>query len=274
MFRNPNGVDAKPFLKWAGGKRQLVPQLLKHVPAYSGRYFEPFVGGGALFFALQPDAAVLADVNRRLMRAYGGVRYDVDGVIERLQNYPFDKDFFLQLRAKDIDAQIDDVEVACWLIYLNKTAFNGLYRVNRKGGFNVPWGKYKNPTICDEKNLRAVSCALRRAELLCGDFEHAVRNAKKGDLVYFDPPYVPTSDTSNFTSYSEHKFDLNEQVRLRDLALRLKDKGVHVMVTNSNTKTARDLYGLDEFKIRRVKARGSVAATTSSRGERVDLLIT
>lgn len=274
MFRDPNGAGARPFLKWAGGKRQLIPQLLKHVPAYSGRYFEPFVGGGAMFFALQPDEAVLADVNRRLMRAYGGVRYDVDGVIGRLQDYPFDKGFFLKLRAENIDAKIDDVEVACWLIYLNKTAFNGLYRVNKKGAFNVPWGKYKNPTICDEQNLRAVSLVLRRAELVCGDFEYAVRGAKQGDLVYFDPPYVPASSTSNFTSYSEDKFDLNEQVRLRDVALALKKRGVHVMVTNSNTKTVRDLYGIDGFKIRRVKAKGSVAAKGTSRGDRVDLLIT
>jgi DNA adenine methylase len=273
MFNGDDAV-AKPFLKWAGGKRQLVPQLLAHVPAYSGRYFEPFVGGGAMFFALEPGHAVLGDTNRRLIRAYGGVRYNVEGVIAKLSGYPFDKGFFLELRGKDIDACKDDVEVACWLLYLNKTAFNGLYRVNRNGGFNVPWGKYKNPTICDAENLRAVSNALRCADFVCGDFEYAVRGAKEGDLVYFDPPYVPSSSTSNFTSYTEGKFNLNEQVRLRDVALKLKDRGVHVMLTNSNTSVVRDLYGLDEFKLRRINARGSVAAKGKSRGKRVDLLIT
>jgi DNA adenine methylase len=273
LFDGGDGVDAKPFLKWAGGKRQLSPQMLKHVPAYSGRYFEPFVGGGAFFFALQPTVAVLADINGRLVRAYGGVRYNVEAVIEKLRGYPFDKDFYLKLRAEDVDGYKDDVDVACWLIYLNRTGFNGLYRVNRNGGFNVPWGKYKNPTICDAENLRAVSNMLRCAEFICGDFEHAVCGAKEGDLVYFDPPYMPSSSTSNFTSYAEGKFNLNEQVRLRDVALSLKSRGVHVMLTNSNTKAVRDLYGLDEFKIRRVKARGSVAAKGKSRGERIDLLI-
>lgn len=273
MFDDENGVVTKPFLKWAGGKRQLAPQLLGHVPAYSGRYFEPFVGGGAFFFALQPDAAVLADINQRLIRTYGGVRYDIEAVIAKLSDCPFTKDFFLELRSEDVDAHKCDTDVARWLIYLNKTAFNGLYRVNKSGGFNVPWGKYKNPTICDAKTLRAASLMLRRAQLVCGDFEHAVRDAKKGDLVYFDPPYVPRSSTSNFTSYSKDKFNLNEQVRLRDVALELKEHGVHVMITNSNTKTVRELYS-EDFKIHRLKARSSVAAKSKSRGERVDLLIT
>jgi DNA adenine methylase len=273
MFDGYHGVDAKPFLKWAGGKRKLVAQLLSRVPtSWTGRYFEPFLGGGAMFFALNPDTAVLGDINQRLMRAYGGVRYDVEVVIEKLKGYPLSKEFFLELRAKNIDDCKDDTEVACWLIYLNKTAFNGLYRVNKNGGFNVPWGKYKNPTICDEKNLRAVSLVLRRAEFVCGDFEYVVRDARKGDLVYFDPPYVPTSSTANFTSYSEGKFNLNEHVRLRDCAIRLKEEGVHVMVTNSDTLAVRELWA--DFKVRRLATSGSIAAQSASRGRRIDLLMT
>jgi len=266
------GHAAKPFLKWAGGKRQLAPQLLKHVPSFTGRYLEPFVGGGAFFFALRPAAAVLGDINRRLVRSYIGVRDDVEDVVAELSKYPLDKEFYLKLRAEDVDAYVSDSKVAAWLIYLNKTAFNGLYRVNRKGGFNVPWGKYRNPTICDAGNLRAVSLALRHAKIVCSDFDIVLAEAKRGDLVYFDPPYVPTSSTSNFTSYSEGKFNLNEQVRLRDCAIRLKQRGVHVMITNSNTQVVRDLY--IDFTIRRLKARGSVAAKSKSRGERIDLLIT
>lgn len=273
VFSGHHGVTAKPFLKWAGGKRKLVAQLLSRVPtSWTGRYFEPFLGGGAMFFALDPDKAVIGDINRRLIRAYEGVRYDVEAVIEKLKGYPFSREFFLELRAKNIDDCKDDTEVACWLIYLNKTAFNGLYRVNKSGGFNVPWGKYKNPTICDEKNLRVVSLVLRRAEFVCGDFEYIVRDTRKGDLVYFDPPYVPTSSTSNFTSYSKDKFNLNEQIRLRDCAIRLKQEGVHVMVTNSDTLAVRELYA--DFKVHRLTTSGSIAAQSSSRGRRIDLLMT
>ena len=267
-------LEAKPFLKWAGGKRRLAPQMMKHLPKnYSGRYFEPFLGGGAFFFALKPDSAVLADVNRRLIRTYSGVRYDVERVIHRLSRCPFEKEFFLQLRTRNIDHAKCDTEVACWLIYLNKTAFNGLYRVNRSGGFNVPWGKYKNPTICDAPTLRAASLVLRRAEFMCADFEEAVKGARAGDLVYFDPPYVPTNATANFTGYTKDKFNLDEQVRLRDVALALKSRDVHVMLTNSDTRTVRELYSA-EFKIHRLQARGSVAANKKSRGKRIDLLMT
>jgi DNA adenine methylase len=271
LFDAADGIEAKPFLKWAGGKRQLVPQLMKHVPSYSGRYFEPFLGGGAMFFALKPESAVLADTNSRLVRTYRGVGDSVEAVIHGLSGYPLSKDFFLTMRGKPIDST-SDVEVACWLLYLNRTAFNGLYRVNKSGGFNVPWGKYKNPTICDEKALRAASLMLRRAELRCADFEEVAESAQEGDLVYFDPPYVPASSTANFTSYTQDKFGLNNQIRLRDCAIRLKQRGVHVMLTNSNTATVRELYA--DFDSHRLQARGSVAASKKSRGKRIDLLVT
>lgn len=265
-------VQAQPFLKWAGSKRQLAPQLLKHVPRnYSGRYFEPFVGGGAMFFSLMPERAVLADTNERLIRTYRAVASDVESVIHGLGTYPIDKRFFLELRTKPVDECPSDVEVACWLIYLNKTAFNGLYRVNKKGIFNTPWGKYKNPKTCDEPRLRAAALMLRRAEIRCCDFNEAVADAQKGDLVYFDPPYVPRTSTANFTSYTRDGFGLNDQIRLRDCAAELKRRGVHVMLTNSDTPIVRELY--EDFDVRRLSARGSVAASHKSRGKRTDLLV-
>lgn len=267
-----DSVDAKPFVKWAGGKRQLVPQLLKHVdPEFCGRYFEPFVGGGAMFYALKPETAVLADINQRLIRTFIAIQCDVERVIHQLKGYPFSKRFFLELRQKPIDER-DDVAVACWFLYLNKTAFNGMYRVNKSNGYNVPWGDYTNPTICDEPTLRAASRVLRNTKLTCADFEKATEKATEGDLVYFDPPYVPASTTANFTSYTKGKFGLNDHIRLRDVALRLKKRGVHVMITNSNTKTVRELYE-NGFTIHRLQARSSVAAKKESRGKRVDLLM-
>ena len=201
-------MPPRPFLKWAGGKRQLLPDLLHQVPPdYSGfRYFEPFVGGGALFFALRPKRAVLADVNERLIRTYKGVRDDVQTVIGLLGKYPHDATFFYRLREEQIDSGTD-AEVAAWFIYLNKTGFNGLYRVNRDNRFNVPFGRYVRPKICDKATLLACSSALADVELLVADFEVVVAKAKRGDFVYFDPPYVPLSATSSFTSYTSHEVD-------------------------------------------------------------------
>ena len=193
----------RPFIKWAGGKRQLLPSLLRHAPPKPARYFEPFIGGGALFFALRPRQAVLADVNARLIRTYRGVQNDVAEVIRLLRSYPHNPAFFYRFREEDIDAR-SDAEVAAWFIYLNKTGFNGLYRVNRDNRFNVPFGRYTNPTICDEPTLRACSQALASTKLLVEDFEVVVAKAKGGDFVYFDPPYVPLSATSSFTSYTSH----------------------------------------------------------------------
>ena len=223
---------ARPFVKWVGGKRQLLPRLLPHVPQRFGRYFEPFVGGGALFFSLAPEFAALNDGNARLVRTYRTIRDRVEDVVALLRTYPHDRDFFMSLRAVDIDAGTD-VEVAAWFIYLNRTAFNGLYRVNSRGGFNVPFGRYKNPTICDAENLRACAAILKGASITHGDFEAVVADAHPGDFVYFDPPYVPLTATSDFTSYTAEGFTDADQVRLRDVALRLKAGGVAVMLSNS-----------------------------------------
>jgi DNA adenine methylase len=273
-FRHSRSFDSgvgKPFLKWAGGKRQLLPSLLEHAPSSRSTYFEPFIGGGAFFFALRPWRAVLADVNERLIRTYRGVRDDVEAVIRLLRSYPHDSAFFYRFREEAVDSG-SDAEVAAWFIYLNKTGYNGLYRVNRENRFNVPFGRYANPTICDEPTLRACSKALEQSELLVEDFEKVVAGAKGGDFVYFDPPYVPVSATSSFTSYTSNGFGEGEQVRLRDVARKLKWRGVRVLLTNSSAPFVRDLYA-DGFELTEVLAARFVNSKATARGAVVELLI-
>ncbi|MGA7123972.1 MAG: DNA adenine methylase [Polyangiaceae bacterium] len=270
VVREP--AASRPFLKWAGGKRQLLPSLLQRAPANPGRYFEPFVGGGALFFALRPKKAVLADVNERLIRTYKGVRKSVDEVIRLLRDYPHDPEFFYRFREKNIDDGTD-AEVAAWFVYLNRTGFNGLYRVNRGNRFNVPFGRYANPTICDEPALRACSAALADADLRVQDFEAVVEKAKAGDFVYFDPPYVPLSTTSSFTAYTSRGFGDAEQTRLRDTALRLKERGVRVLLSNSSAPAVRKLYARG-FTLSEVSATRLVNSKATARGAVVELLIT
>ena len=265
------GASGRPFLKWAGGKRQLLPALLKEVPRPLPRFIEPFVGGGALFFELRPREALLADVNERLIRTYRGVRDHVDDVIALLREYPHDEAFFYDLREVDVDARTD-AEVAAWFIYLNRTGFNGLYRVNRRNRFNVPFGRHDNPTICDETTLRSCSRALARSELLVADFAEAAATARSGDFVYFDPPYVPLSVTSSFTSYTSGGFDAEDQRRLRDVALELKRRGVNVLLSNSSAPFVRELYA-EGFEVTEVSATRLVNSKVSGRGAVVELVI-
>jgi DNA adenine methylase len=262
---------ARPFVKWAGGKRQILRELLKHVPSKHGRYFEPFVGGGALFFATRPKRAILADVNERLVRAYTGVRDDVEAVIALLKKWPHDPVFFEKTRSRPVD-EGTDVEVAAWFVYLNKTGFNGLYRVNKKNRFNVPFGRYENPKICDPRTLRACSEALANTDLKVGDFEDVARAAKRGDFVYFDPPYAPLSPTSSFTSYTSNGFGIDEQTRLRDLARHLKRSGVHVLLSNSSAPAVRKLYSRG-FEVFEVSATRMVNSKAGGRGAITELVI-
>lgn len=261
---------ARPFVKWVGGKRQLLHRMAEYVPNRYGTYHEPFVGGGAFFFDLFPPTATLSDFNERLIRTYRGIRDQPEKVIERLRSYPHEKEFFLEMRAMDIDARDDD-EVAAWFIYLNKTGFNGLYRVNRSNVFNVPFGDYKNPNICDADNLRACSRALKRAKLEVSSFEAVLDRAKPGDFVYFDPPYVPLSVTSYFTSYTSAGFDMEDQVRLRDVALELKKRDVQVLLSNSSAQAVRELYaGFEQIE---VSASRAVNSKAEGRGKVTELLI-
>jgi DNA adenine methylase len=261
---------ARPFIKWAGGKRQILRELVQRVPKFK-TYHEPFLGGGALFFALRPAKAVLADNNLRLVRAWRGVRDDVETVIALLQTYPHDREFFLELRERPID-QATDPEVAAWFIYLNKTGYNGLYRVNSRNVFNVPFGRYSNPTICDATNLRACAKALQGIEILHDDFGSVLGRARRGDFVYFDPPYVPLSTTSVFTSYTAEGFGREDQRRLRDVALKLKAKGVHVLLSNSSSALVRDLYA-DRFVVEEVSANRNLNCKGEKRGPVTEVII-
>ena len=232
----------RPFLKWVGGKRQLLPELLRAVDAVGafGRYYEPFLGGGALFFALARMSRLerrsyLSDGNPNLMETYLGIRDNVDAVIEFLKRHKAhhgEKHFYAVRTVVPENVP----ERAARIIYLNKTCFNGLYRENRKGQFNTPFGRYVNPRICDEKNLRAVARVLNTTDLDIREFEHVADYARKGDLVYFDPPYLPISFTADFTSYSKDKFSLVEHRRLADVSRLLVRRGVHVIVSNSKFK--------------------------------------
>ena len=266
-------VPAAPLLKWAGGKRQLLPEIRKNVPAAFGRYFEPFVGGGAVFFDLFTESHVLAylgDANAELIVTYSAVRDDVDGVITALRAHArqHSEEHFYAVRAQRVRAPSS---VAARMIYLNRTCFNGLYRVNRRGEFNVPFGKYTNPTICDEDNLRACSRVLASAELVCADFASVVAVARKGDFAYFDPPYVPVSETGDFTSFTAAGFGPADQERLVQCARRLKETGVHVLLSNADLPAVRKIYA--GFEMRRVEARRNINSKGGKRGDVGELLI-
>ncbi len=267
-------VRCKPFLKWAGGKTSLLPELIKRVPWKFSRYFEPMVGAGALFFKLQPEKARLGDVNAELVNVYQVVRAKCDELIEDLSRHRHEKEYFLELRNADRQENYkywSDVQRASRFIYLNKTCFNGLYRVNSKGQFNVPFGDYKNPNFLDEKNLRACSQVLAAARLAQADFEEIVESAEEGDFVYFDPPYVPLSESSSFTSYSKEGFGLQEQERLASCFSSLSERGVQCMLSNSDTSIVRELYG--GFRIEQVFAPRAINSKATKRGAIAELII-
>jgi DNA adenine methylase len=277
---------AHPFLKFAGGKTALLLEILPRLPKKIKTYYEPFVGGGAVFFALAAEEgrfkrANISDTNTELISTYITLATDVEEIIERLKRHvkEHSEKYYYEVRAVDVYAGLHPVERAARMIYLNRTCFNGLYRVNKLGRFNVPFGDYKNPTICDEGNLRAVSVALNekagtnafRTSIVPLDFEAATTGAKQGDAVYFDSPYVPVSATSNFTAYSKDGFGPEDQTRLRDCFARLDKRGVHVLLSNSDTPFVRKLY--KGFKIERVEAPRRINSKGGKRGNVGELLI-
>ena len=241
-----------PFIKWAGGKTRVAPHVLRRLPEKTGTYYEPMVGGGAIFLELARsgrfEKAVIADLNPELIVAWTVMRDDVEKLIKELKKakYQHDKDRYEAMRALDRTeaglSALEDVERAARFIYLNKTCFNGLYRVNQAGQFNVPFGKYKDPVICDPVNFRAVSKVVQGCEILMADFEEASKGAGRGDAVYFDPPYIPISKTSSFTGYTKGGFDLGEHGRLAKVFGRLAKKGARVVLSNSSAKEAEGLY--------------------------------
>jgi DNA adenine methylase len=268
-------IQAKPFLKWAGGKGQLLPELLQRLPPKaSGAYHEPFVGGGALFFALASQGllttACLSDANQPLIDAYLTVRDDVEGVIRRLRKHVNEEAYFYRIREQNPN-RLSAASQAARLIYLNKTCFNGLYRENRAGKFNVPFGRYKSPAICDEENLRAVAAVLDNADISCQKYKDAVRKARKGDFVYFDPPYDPLTKTSSFTAYDRNPFTKDDQAELRDTFAALAGRGVYVMLSNSDTPFIRELYA--EFDLGQVLASRLINSKADRRGKISELVI-
>lgn len=266
----------QPFLKWAGGKRQLLPEIRKYIPKRINTYYEPFIGAGAVLFDLQKKKAVINDVNSELVNTYNVIKNNIDELIEDLQKHENEQDYFYEIRDLDRKPEYNDlteIERASRLIYLNKTCFNGLFRVNSQGQFNVPFGKYKNPNIVNEIVLRAVHQYLvnNEVEILNGDFAQAVTNAKKGDFVYFDPPYDPVSDTSSFTGYALNGFGKEEQERLRDLFVDLDKRGCKVLLSNSATDFIKDLY--KDFHIEIVGASRSINSVSSKRGKIDEVLV-
>jgi DNA adenine methylase len=267
----PRSPSARPFLKWAGGKGQLLAQLRPLLPPAYRRYFEPFAGGAALFFALAPKKALLADVNAELVDCYNTARDDVDGVIAALGRHRYEAEHYYRVRAVD-PASLPPAARAARTIYLNRTGYNGLYRVNRAGKFNVPMGRYTNPLLCDADNLRACSRALAGVEVRCADFERAVVGARAGDFVYFDPPYVPVSDTADFTSYVPGGFGADQQRRLAGVFASLARRGVHAVLSNSDTPAVRELYR--GFRIHRVLASRHINSRGTLRGKVGEVVVT
>lgn len=272
---------AKPFVKWVGGKRQLLKQFRdlglyppEKFDAIKNTYHEPFVGGGAVFFDLLPKNAILSDMNRELVVSYNVIKNNVEALIVYLKKYKYEKEFFLKVRAKDPE-KLSDLEVASRFIFLNRTAFNGMYRVNSSGGFNVPFGKYDNPLICDAENLRKVSKTLKNVSIKHQDYKAVLKRAKKGDFVYFDPPYYPVSKTASFTSYTPDAFLDKEQTELRDTFAELSKRGCFVMLSNSDTSFINKIYsGIKGVRINKVQAGRAINSKSSGRGKITEVLVT
>jgi len=290
---------AKPFLKWAGGKTQLIEQIRQNLPkelfTQKFTYIEPFVGSGAMLFWVMNnypnvEKVVINDINEDLINTYKVIKstpVELVLILQELQNeyYSFGdnqeakKEYYLEKRTLYNLRTSNNIEQAALFIFLNRTCFNGLYRVNSKNEFNVPMGNYKNPTICDKENILAISEVLQKVEILCGDYQQTLEYANKNSFFYFDPPYKPLSQTSSFNSYAKDTFDDEEQMRLQNFCRKLDDLGYHWMLSNSDVKGYNpddiffdDLY--KDFQIQRVEAKRSINADPSKRGKITELLIT
>jgi len=271
----------KPFVKWAGGKRQLIPEIEKHLPEKFSSYFEPFLGGGALLFHLLSEnknlKGYVSDLNSDLILAYVTIRDNLDGLLKSLQkhsnNYFSDsKSYYYSVRESNPKSQIEKVSR---LLFMNRTCFNGLYRVNSKGKFNVPLGRYSNPNIVQEENLRSVNQFLNHNKIIikCQDFSSTVEKVKKGDFVYFDPPYQPVSKTANFTSYTNGNFGLNDLKRLSKVSNQLAKKGVNVLLSNSSSKQVRELFSSKDWKIFEIEANRAINSDSNKRTGHSEFLI-
>ena len=273
--------EPKPFVKWVGGKRQLMQDLENNFPKQFSTYHEPFLGGGAVMFNLltkKPQLSCnVSDFNSDLILAYVTIRDKLEKLIESLENHSKNyhknsTEYYYQVRKQEPKQQIEKVSR---LLFLNKTCFNGLYRVNKKGQFNVPLGRYTNPNIVNKENLTAVSKILqsKKIKISCRDFEAVLGDAKKGDLVYFDPPYQPVSSTANFTSYTHRDFTEDDLERLAKLADQLHSKGCYVLLSNSNSKTVKDFFSKKYWKISSINVNRAINSNAQKRTGHKEIII-
>ena len=269
----------KPFVKWAGGKRQLVPTILaNHLPKNYNlqTYYEPFIGGGALLFSLQPKKAVINDSNAELINCYKIIKNSLDELIEDLKNHKNNEYYYYDIRDWDREKNFKsktEVQRASRIIFLNKTCYNGLFRVNSQGQFNVPFGKYKNPNILDIAVLKAVNKYLNenQVRILNSDFQEAVKDAKGGDFIYLDPPYDPVSETASFTGYDVNGFNKQEQRRLKEVFDDLNSRGCHILLSNACTEFIEDLY--KDYPHTKISAIRAINCNGKKRGKVDEILV-
>ena len=265
-----------PFLKWVGGKRQIMSEIEQHLPTGIKEYIEPFIGGGAVLFHLQPKNAIINDFNTELVNVYRVIKNDLEQLIIDLQQHKNESDYFYEIRALDRTTafeQLTDVARASRIIYLNKTCYNGLYRVNNSGEFNSPFGKYKNPNIVNEPTLRAVNFYLNsnNIQIENTDYETILQTASKKSFVYLDPPYHPVSGSANFTGYVQGGWGESDQIRLKEACDRLDKQGVKFMQSNSCVGFIKDLYS--DYHIHIIKANRAINSDGEKRGEVEEVLI-
>jgi DNA adenine methylase len=266
---------SKPLIKWVGGKRQLMSKIKELLPENYNRYFEPFIGGGAVFFELKHENSFINDYNPELTNLYLTVKNKPKELIEDLKKHVNTEEYYFYIRNLDRNHEeyikLSDVEKASRFIFLNRTCFNGIYRVNSKGQNNVPYGKYSNPKIVDEENILSCSKLLETTTIMTGDFENIKVHINPGDLVYLDPPYVPLTDTANFTSYTDKGFDSSMQLRVRELCDYIDSIGAYFIVSNSSAPLVLELYR--NYEIQLVSANRSLSASTEGRAKVMEVLV-
>lgn len=268
LFKNE--LKAKPLIKWAGGKRNLLSVYKKLFPKRFNTYHEPFFGSGAVFFYLIPKEAVIIDKNEELINFYKVVRDYPEELMKLVSTYEVNEEFYYKMRSLN-PKNLDEIQRAARFLYLNKTAYNGLWRVNSKGEFNVPFGKYKRVKFFDRENLLIASELLKRATILCGDFEEVLNYVKKGDFIYMDPPYYPISNTANFRNYTDNGFSEEDHMRVYKVFKKLDELGCYVMLSNSNTQFVRKLF--KDFNIVEVKAPRFINCKAEGRKPITELVI-
>jgi DNA adenine methylase len=276
----PTTLNLQPFLKWAGGKRQLLPELRKYISQDYGTYFEPFLGAGAVLFDLQPAKALINDANPELINCYNTIKEHPQALLDLTREHQSRncQEYYYEIRSRDRNSILEsmsNIERAARIIYLNKTCYNGLFRVNRQGQFNVPYGNHKNPTIADDEIIWAISNYLNQAQIIItnNDFADALQTADCGDFIYLDPPYDPVSDTS-FTEYGMTGFDREQQCRLKNVCDDLTRRGCQVLISNSATDFINQLYGDQNlYAISEVQANRSINSVGSARGKIGEVII-